>query len=224
MDSATIPSGTDRPWPVLSRTASVVAAKGFCPTVWRTASRAALSRPTATSAHAGAGAAGSPTTPTTTAASVRRLSIHRARASRAGRPRRPPRPAGRSRRPAHGSGPLPAPRRTPRRRGSGGPWDDGNESARRPGPGVGQPDLAWRPTRGSGVRQRKAPVADSVLGPTDASRAWAGSGMMSLTGPADGPALGGPAALVDGAQRMADDIERSSTHLGRPVSVFSPWR
>jgi CoA-transferase family III len=62
-------------------------------------------------------------------------------------------------------------------------------------------------------------VADGVLGSTDASRAWATSGMMFLTGRGDGPALGGPAALVDRAHGLAADIARRSAALGRAVRV-----
>jgi hypothetical protein len=42
---------------------------------------------------------------------------------------------------------------------------------------------------------------------------------MALTGPADGPALGPPAGLVDGLTRVGDVLERRSTQLGRPVAV-----
>jgi len=54
---------------------------------------------------------------------------------------------------------------------------------------------------------------------TDTSTAWATSGMMALTGRADGPALGGPMALVDGVTALADDIALRSGRLGRPVVV-----
>jgi crotonobetainyl-CoA:carnitine CoA-transferase CaiB-like acyl-CoA transferase len=53
----------------------------------------------------------------------------------------------------------------------------------------------------------------------DAVLRWAASGAMALTGPADGPALGPPAGLVDGMTRFGAVLERRSTQLGRPVAV-----
>ncbi len=62
-------------------------------------------------------------------------------------------------------------------------------------------------------------MADGVLGSTDASTAWASSGMMFLTGPADGPALGPPAALVGVGHRLVADIAEGTARLGRPAVV-----
>ena len=43
--------------------------------------------------------------------------------------------------------------------------------------------------------------------------------MMFLTGRTGGPALGGPAALVDRGRDIAADIARRTERLGRPVLV-----
>ena len=66
-------------------------------------------------------------------------------------------------------------------------------------------------------------MADGVLGSTEASTAWASSGMMFLTGPADGPALGPPAALVGvGHGLVADIAERTARWAGRWWSIRWP--
>ena len=62
-------------------------------------------------------------------------------------------------------------------------------------------------------------MVDDILGSADAAEAWARSGMMFLTGPAGGPALGGPEALVEVGRSLARDIARRSARLGRPVLV-----
>ncbi len=62
-------------------------------------------------------------------------------------------------------------------------------------------------------------MADGFDASTDRSRAWAGSGMMYLTGRSEGSALGGPEALVRGGRHLAADIARRSGRLGRPVRV-----
>jgi hypothetical protein len=53
----------------------------------------------------------------------------------------------------------------------------------------------------------------------EAAAAWAGAGMLSLTGRPDGPALGAPRALVEGVRAWAAQLTVHSTALGRPVTV-----
>jgi hypothetical protein len=52
-------------------------------------------------------------------------------------------------------------------------------------------------------------MAGADRGPIDAAGAWAASGLMSLSGHADGPGAAAPAALVAGAHRFAADIART---------------
>ncbi len=64
----------------------------------------------------------------------------------------------------------------------------------------------------------KDPVQASAQAHADAA-AWAASGMLSLTGRADGPGLGAPLALVEGVGAWADRLTAASTALGAPVAV-----
>ena len=50
-------------------------------------------------------------------------------------------------------------------------------------------------------------IADRSVGAADASSAWAASGAMALTGPADGPPRPAPVALVDAMRRLAERYE-----------------
>lgn len=55
--------------------------------------------------------------------------------------------------------------------------------------------------------------------PENRLRAWAASGAMSLSGRADGPALGPPAPLVDVLAGVAERIARRTAAIGTPVRI-----
>jgi len=62
------------------------------------------------------------------------------------------------------------------------------------------------------------PVDTSPEARTSAA-AWAASGMLSLSGRPDGPALGAPLALVERVRAWADQLSARSAALGSPLTV-----
>ncbi len=79
-------------------------------------------------------------------------------------------------------------------------------------------DGAWR--RGGDAGERTLCIVhDSGDVEANELRRAATSGLMALTGRADGPPLGPPPGLVAGLDRLADSVTRWSAEAGEPVEV-----